>query len=258
MNVVRFINNDNKAKAMGVSSDNPLPVTVEGGSSSAASTGGGNNTYSNVTGDFTATANSGAKTITFSAYASTTLSSVISALNFANAVIKRVTSGGVVDTLPLTNVAFSANVLTLADMTANFAVGDTVAVFVPGPDKSFDETYDRNKVAEQMAPTYENNSLQRAMTLQGVSYTNISASALIKTGAGYLAGFVVNSASAGATIKLWDSTSAATTVLLNTITFTAAVNQGPTVVLLPSPAAFGTGLYCTIAVAAMDVTLLWL
>ena len=258
MNVVRFINNDNKAKAMGVSSDNPLPVTVEGGSSSAASTGGGNNTYSNVTGDFTATANSGAKTITFSAYASTTLSSVISTINFANAVIKRITSAGVVDTLPLTNISFSTNVLTLADMTANFAVGDTVAVFVPGPDKSFDETNDRNKVAEQMAPTYENNSLQRAMTLQGVSYTNISASALIKTGSGYLAGFIVNSAAAGATLKLWDQTSAAVPVLCNTMTYTTAVAEGPKETMFPSPILFSNGLYATIAVAAMDVTLIWL
>lgn len=112
--------------------------------------------------------------------------------------------------------------------------------------------------AETYAPLYENNSLQRAMTLQGVSYTNISASALIKTGSGYLAGFIVNSAAAGATIKLWDNTSAATTVLLNTITYTAAASQGGAVNVFASPIAFGTGLYCTIAVAAMDVTLLWL
>jgi len=91
-----------------------------------------------------------------------------------------------------------------------------------------------------------------------MAYTNISASALIKSGAGQLAGFVVNSCGAGATIKLWDNTSATTTVLLNTITFTAAVNQGPTVVTIPGGAGkFGTGLYATIAVAAMDVTLFW-
>jgi len=88
-----------------------------------------------------------------------------------------------------------------------------------------------------------------------MAYTNISASALIKSGAGQLAGFVVNSCGAGATLKLWDNTSAATTVLLNTMTFTAAVAQGPTVVTIPGGAGkFGTGLYATIAVAAMDVT----
>lgn len=100
-----------------------------------------------------------------------------------------------------------------------------------------DQTYDVMKVQTQM------------------SYTNISASALIKSGAGQLAGFVVNSCGAGATLKLWDQTSAATPVLLNTMTFTAAVAQGPTVVTIPGSAGkFGTGLYATIAVAAMDVT----
>lgn len=88
-----------------------------------------------------------------------------------------------------------------------------------------------------------------------MAYTNISASALIKSGAGQLAGFVVNSCGAGATLKLWDNTSAATTVLLNTMTFTAAVAHGPMVVTIPGGAGkFGTGLYATIAVAAMDVT----
>jgi len=90
-----------------------------------------------------------------------------------------------------------------------------------------------------------------------VSYTNLSASALIYTGPGRVAGFVVNSCAAGATIKLWDNTSAATTVLLNTITFTAAVNQGPVVVNLPGFVRTTVGLYATIAVAAMDATIMW-
>lgn len=92
---------------------------------------------------------------------------------------------------------------------------------------------------------------------QQVNYTNISASALIYTGAGRFAGFIVNSCAAGATIKFWDNTSAATTVVLNTITFTAAVAQGPVSVVLPVFIRTTVGLYCTIAVAAMDVTILW-
>ena len=43
------------------------------------------------------------------------------------------------------------------------------------------------------------------------TYTNLSASALIKTGAGVVSGFIVNSHSSG-TLKLWDNTSAATTL----------------------------------------------
>jgi hypothetical protein len=89
------------------------------------------------------------------------------------------------------------------------------------------------------------------------NYTNLSASALIYTGAGRIAGFIVNSCAAGATLKLWDNTSAATTVLLNTMTFTAAVAQGPTVVMLPAFVRTTVGLYATIAVAAMDVTIIW-
>lgn len=82
------------------------------------------------------------------------------------------------------------------------------------------------------------------------TYTNISASALIKTGAGVLKGIVVNSHTSG-TLKLWDNTSAATTVLLNTITFAA----GPNFIKLPA-VEFSTGLYATIGGTA-DITILW-
>lgn len=83
------------------------------------------------------------------------------------------------------------------------------------------------------------------------TYTNLSASALIKTGAGVLKGIVVNSHSSG-TLKLWDNTSAATTVLLNTITFAA----GSGIVINLPAVEFSTGLYATIGGTA-DITLLW-
>jgi hypothetical protein len=83
------------------------------------------------------------------------------------------------------------------------------------------------------------------------TYTNISASALIKTGAGVLKGIVVNSHSSG-TLKLWDNTSAATTVIFNTITFAA----GSGIVLNLPAVEFSTGLYATIGGTA-DITLLW-
>ncbi len=84
------------------------------------------------------------------------------------------------------------------------------------------------------------------------TYTNLSASALIKTGAGVVSGLVVNSHSSG-TLKLWDNTSAATTVLLNTITFAA----GSGIVLdLGSDVQFSTGLYATIGGTA-DITIFW-
>lgn len=83
------------------------------------------------------------------------------------------------------------------------------------------------------------------------TYTNLTASALIKTGAGVLKGIVVNSHTSG-TLKLWDNTSAATTVIFNTITFAA----GSGIVLNLPAVEFSTGLYATIGGTA-DITLLW-
>ena len=82
------------------------------------------------------------------------------------------------------------------------------------------------------------------------SYTNLTASALVKTGAGRVKGWSVNSHTSG-TLKLWDNTSAATTILLNTITFAA----GPSVTSLPD-VEFSTGLYATIA-GTLDITIFW-
>lgn len=82
------------------------------------------------------------------------------------------------------------------------------------------------------------------------TYTNITASALIKTGAGVLKGIVVNSHSSG-TLKLWDNTTNAVPVIFNTITFAA----GPNFIKLPA-VEFSTGLYATIGGTA-DITLLW-
>lgn len=89
--------------------------------------------YSNVAGDFTATADAGARTITLSSYASTILSGSISALNFLDAQVFRIASNGYVDKLPLTNITFLSDVLTLNDMASVFVAGDTVAVHIPGP-----------------------------------------------------------------------------------------------------------------------------
>lgn len=80
----------------------------------------------------------------------------------------------------------------------------------------------------------------------------LTASALVFTGAGQLMGWVVNSCSTGATLKIWDNTSAATTVAFDTMTYTAAVNQGPSVVTLKD-VAFTTGCYFTIS-GTMSVT----
>jgi hypothetical protein len=72
----------------------------------------------------------------------------------------------------------------------------------------------------------------------GNDYLNGSTSQLVKTGDGYLLGIFVASSSAG-TIKLWDNTSAATTVLVNT--FSAVAGQW-----YPLPYHFKKGLFITV------------
>jgi hypothetical protein len=72
----------------------------------------------------------------------------------------------------------------------------------------------------------------------GVKKLNGSTSQLVKTGAGVLVGIFVNSTSAG-TVKLWDSLSAAGTIIVNTHTIAPGWN--------PMPFPFDTGMYITVA-----------
>lgn len=92
---------------------------------------------------------------------------------------------------------------------------------------------------------------------RGTYTVPLTASALVFTGPGQLMGFIINSCAAGATLKIWDNTSAATTVVCDTMTFTAAEAQGPKVVMFPAAIQLNTGCYFTIAVAAMSVTPIW-
>jgi len=84
--------------------------------------------------------------------------------------------------------------------------------------------------------------------MTSTKYTNLTASTLIKTGYGRLVGMYVNSTTAG-TIKFWDNTSAATTVINNTITPAVGYHNLGNV-------AFSTGLFATIG-GTLDVTLHW-
>ena len=83
------------------------------------------------------------------------------------------------------------------------------------------------------------------------TYKNTATSVLVKTGYGWLRGvFCASNGQGAATLKLWDNTSAATTVLVNTFTLAAATyyNMGDV--------AFGTGLYATLE-NAPDITLFY-
>lgn len=89
------------------------------------------------------------------------------------------------------------------------------------------------------------------MNLDGVKYTNLTASAAIKATAGTFYGFIVNSHTNG-TVKFWDQTTAAVPVMLNTITLAA----GPGFYTFPKGIGFNTALYLTIGGTA-DITVLW-
>jgi len=91
-------------------------------------------------------------------------------------------------------------------------------------------------------------STLQATTPQG-KYTNLSASALIATGPGVIVGVVVNSHTSG-TLKFWDNTSAATTVIFNTITLAAGERWIPLF-----GAKFTVGCYLTVGGTA-DVTVI--
>lgn len=82
-------------------------------------------------------------------------------------------------------------------------------------------------------------------------YANITANNLVRTGGGRVYGVIINSHSSG-TLKLWDNTSAATTVICNTMTFAA----GERTVSFPAPIDFYTGLYATVGGTA-DLTIVW-
>lgn len=87
--------------------------------------------------------------------------------------------------------------------------------------------------------------------MDSYKYTNGTASALIRTGGGTVAGVIVNSHTSG-TMKLWDNTSAAGTVIANTFTFPA----GSGVYTFPRPVEFYTGLYFTLG-GTLDYTIIW-
>jgi len=84
------------------------------------------------------------------------------------------------------------------------------------------------------------------MDNQTTNPINLTASALIKTGAGALIGMYVNSTSAG-TIRFWDSTTATGTVMNNVITPAVGYH-------ILGKGGFTVGLFATIA-GTLNVTL---
>lgn len=82
------------------------------------------------------------------------------------------------------------------------------------------------------------------------NYTNITESSLIETGTGTLQGLVINSQTNG-TIKFWDNTDEADTVIFDTIYFYSQERY-----IDFFGAKFTTGLYATIT-GTVNVTVIW-
>lgn len=84
-----------------------------------------------------------------------------------------------------------------------------------------------------------------------VKFVNGTASGSIKATPGGLYGIIVNSHTSG-TLKLWDNTSAAGTVLINTFTFPT----GSGMYIFPMGISFNIGLFATVG-GTLDYTILY-
>ena len=133
----KFVEDVSGDVAVRIVAEDAIPVS--GGGS-----GGGANTYSTAQGDFVATPNVGAKTVTI-----TGLPFTLTADNVFLGSALQVTSAGVKTNIPMTQVTVSSGVITFAGMTANFASGDTCVMTLVGPDKFYDRNIDVEKSIEQ-------------------------------------------------------------------------------------------------------------
>lgn len=83
------------------------------------------------------------------------------------------------------------------------------------------------------------------LVTETAAYKNLTSTTTVKTGQGQLLGVFVASSSSG-TLKFWDNTSAATTVIVNTFSAQAGA-------WYPLPFSFSTGLTVTVA-GTLDCT----
>ena len=124
----------------------PLKINAFGELMTAGSVGvsAGSSVYSNLQGNFVANATPSTKVISI-----TGSSFVLTSQSLAAGNVKRISSLGAVDNIPLSNIIVNAGAATLSDMAANFNTDDMIIVNIVGPDKAYDTALDINKVIEQ-------------------------------------------------------------------------------------------------------------
>lgn len=215
------------------------------GSSSSSASGSGGESYSNTRLSFVATPNTGAKTITLTSQVAALQGMTLTAANFISGSAKKIDSSGVVTTLPLTNVAYNSGtgVLTLSDMTSNFASGDIVELVITGVHRAYDRTNDASYVRLKdrldivndavVSPTYGHNDTP----------ISTATTTTVKSGAGTLASIRVLGGTMG-NVTVYDNTAASGTILVPAVT--PAAGQ-----ILLSDVGFVTGL--TIVTAAATI-----
>lgn len=210
-----------------------------GGSSS--SVGGGNNTYSNVSLDYTATPTAGQRVIVLSGFASAVFAAALASINFGTAVIKRRNATtGAWDTLPITASTlvneYATNgtcTLTLPDMVAVFAAGDTVAMTVEGVEKDYDGLNKTNDAVVAHIAASDTN-------------VAITANAQVLSGPGKLKGFWIVSHTAGATLRFSDALTATTPYVSSAWTSEASHIAGDYITISQNGKQMATGCYITI------------
>lgn len=100
----------------------------------------------------------------------------------------------------------------------------------------------------KFSPHFQKEILMSGILNESYQYKHISASALVKNGAGWLGGWLVNSSTSG-TLTIYDNTAASGTIVVNAIPLTAGQ-------YIPFPSIMGKGIYAVIGGTA-DITILY-
>ena len=101
-------------------------------------------------------------------------------------------------------------------------------------------------VADQSVRAGEDSTLDVQRVIDGYLYKQMTASGIMKSGSGYLAGFIAVSAGADdIDLTLHDNTAASGAVLHVSLNIAASANS--VMVTFPKPIKFNTGVYATIA-----------
>ena len=130
--------------------------------------------YSNVSGDFSAAPVAGTKRITLTDFANGVISGDLSVLNFIRSTIYSHIAGGPINKLPTTSLSYSAeDGLTLHDLSANFSENETVAIYIHGRDKGFDEDADAYKITGGGGGAIENYALEAGGALDAIAGTTV-------------------------------------------------------------------------------------